>query len=459
MIIISSSDDSGHQFCYISGSSVQACKDAQPANPRIHGVHSDRKFLSYDACSVSKKSCSKGTGAPLEKVGLLRIIGDKQENTNGRFEVDGIVPDVLETTTQNFSDESKNIGSSEVVTEIINNIKDQSKGSVQPQQVEAFQTFAAAIGGDLSSLDSTDKPEDEFVSSFGNDDSLKVGVSGIKSGIARTARINQESRLEVDSRDHGKVGVSSIVDPIAKHIASNHPESDGNIEAFQKFAAAIGGDLHSFEESHVEADKTKALKKFVAAFGGDPTAIEDFIKETRKEEETHSFDTPDKATFKVGLAGLTDSLARTARINQESRSDVEIQVGSKTGVSGIIEPIFEHLEKQNKKQKFETTSARVGLISDSIIQRLETAQQDDNLSGAGGIENQKKNDGKQRFEAQGIIREVLHAIKGYHIEKPHKASEVEQFGDKIRVRVNRVKERAALKTTYVDQDIPLNLHL
>ncbi len=396
----------------------------------------------------------------MEKVGLLRIVGNKQEDTNGRFEVDGIVPDVFETTTQNFSDESKNIGSSGVVTEVINNIKDQNKGSVQPQQVEAFQTFAAAIGGDLSSLDSTDKPEVEFVSSFGNDDSLKVGVSGIKSGIARTARINQESQLEVDSRDHGKVGVSSIVDPIAKHIASKNPESDGNIKAFQKFAAAIGGDLHIFEESHVEADKTKALKKFVAAFGGDPITIEDFIKENRKEEETQNFDTSNEGTLKVGLADITDSLARTARINQESRSDVEIQVGSKTGVSGIIELIFEHLEKQNRTQNFETsTTAGVDLVSDSIIQRLETAQQDDNLSGAGGIENQKKNDGKQRFEAQGIIREVLHAIKGYHIQKPHKAREVEQFGDKIRVRVNRVKGSAALKTTYVDQDIPLNLHL
>ena len=393
----------------------------------------------------------------------MRIIGNNPADTNGRVGEDSIIPEVLESTIQNsnnnFSEEQQTIGSSGVVTEIISNIKDQNESGARPQQVEAFQKLAAAVGGDLSSLYSTDKPDTnksqlEFISGTENADSLKVGVSEIKAGIARTARINQESRLEVDSSDQQKTGVSSIVDPVVKHIEGNQPESHDNgesIEAFQKFAAAIGGDLHeSVDDSHVEVDQTKALRKFVAAFGGDPTAIEDFINEQRKEEKPQNSGTPNEKTHEVGLAGITNTLARTARINQESRSDVEGQASSKTGVSGIIEPIFEHLEKQKKT---EDEHAGVGLISDSIVQRLEAAH-----GNGENVKNEDQNEEHQRVLAKGIIKEVLHAIKGYHTEKPHKPREVEQFGDKIRVSVNRVKERNALKTTYVDQDIPANFH-
>ncbi len=391
----------------------------------------------------------------MDKVGLLRIIGNKPADAYGRVGVSGIVPDVIKSmiqnTNDNFSEEEQTIGSSEVVTEIIKAQKE--SGIVQPQEIKAFQKFAAAVGGDLSSIDSDDRPDvntsqSEFVSGSGNVESLKVGVSGIKAGIANTARINQESRLEVDSRDRQRIGVSSFVDPVVKHFEGNQPDSGDEserIEAFQKFAAAIGGDLHgNVEESHVEVDQTKALRKFVAAFGGDPTAVEDFINENREEEKSQSHGTPSEEAPKVDLAS-------NARINQESRADVESQASGKTGV---IEPIFERFEKQSKA---ENEPASTGLTSDSIIQRLETAHQDDNISEKSN--NDDKNEENLKVVAKGIIKEVLHAIKGYHIEKPHKPREVEQFGDKIRVSVNRVKERSGLRTTYVDQDIPADLHL
>ena len=54
----------------------------------------------------------------------------------------------------------------------------------------------------------------------------------------------------------------------------------------------------------------------------------------------------------------------------------------------------------------------------------------------------------------GIIYKMLSAIKGYHIVKPPKLMEIEQDGDKIRVRVNRIKDA---RTVFAEKDIPEEL--
>jgi hypothetical protein len=56
---------------------------------------------------------------------------------------------------------------------------------------------------------------------------------------------------------------------------------------------------------------------------------------------------------------------------------------------------------------------------------------------AKSVENKIVQD--QYFRAQRVIKEMLHGVKGSKIAKPPKEKEIEAFGDKIRVRVNRVK--------------------
>jgi len=286
----------------------------------------------------------------------------------------------------------------------------------------------------------------KHVSTETNGETAKVGLSAIKDGIIEKAEsINQKDGsiyaaiLNTEAQASEPIGAERVTSEISKHLSG---ESNG--ETVKVGLSAIKDNIIEKAESLDQKD------------GSIYAAILNIENQT---------------TDPIGAQRVVNEMSRIVKENENAKKEESIKVG----VSAIKDDIIEKAESLNQKDG--SINAAILSIENQTADPIGAGQVINEMSRIMKGHEQRKNNQEEEIvkiashdsddvtpkvtdshdvTPKSIIQEMIKAIRGYHINKPPKEREIEVNGDKIRVRVNRVKENKSSNTDFNGSDVNIN---
>ena len=362
-------------------------------------------MLSYEACVV-KDLCDARADL---RVGVAGI-KDKVVETAEKPEDFATVGDMMKVVRLAKIEQQLKEGNTEVgVGSIVEKITETAEKNRQQDPVD--KVGQAAIAGSI---------ETTALQSSNPEVGQKVGLAKIKDDLIRTAEGAQDKE---EAGDIIKIGVHGIKDAILETIKVEQKEDRAG-KVIKSIGDVINDDgvikigVHGIKDAILETIKVRedertnsrsfqkvGTDKLVAEIGG--KIVNKSIAEN---------------VANVGAASVADNISKNIAKNDKGTS-------SSVGAARVVDEIAQNLGK-NSDHSVSYSSDKSGVP---------------NFGVAGVAQSIEKQLVDRQFErAQRVIKQMLHSVKGRPFNKPKKEKEIEQFGDKIRVRVNRIKDRVDL---------------
>ena len=289
----------------------------------------------------------------------------------------------------------------------------------------------------------------------------KVGLAKIKDDLIRTAEGAQDKE---EAGDIIKIVVHGIKDAILETIKVEQKEDRAG-KIIKSIGDVINDDgvikigVHGIKDAILETIK---VDKNEDRAGKVIKSIGDVIN--------------DDGVIKIGVHGIKDAILETIKVREDERTNsrsfqkvgtdkLVAEIGGKivnksiaenvanVGAASVADNISKNIAKNDKGTSSSVGAARVvdeiaqnlGKNSDHSVSYSSDKSGVPNFGVAGVAQSIEKQLVDRQFErAQRVIKQMLHSVKGRPFNKPKKEKEIEQFGDKIRVRVNRIKDRVDL---------------
>ena len=140
----------------------------------------------------------------------------------------------------------------------------------------------------------------------------------------------------------------------------------------------------------------------------------------------------------------SEETSKVAAVEKKVEATSEASIFAAIGAAHVAHDIAQKLVAQEAAEPVVGTGKVVNAIAGKIEEGAEPSPGPvpDHLGAAGVVASVEKKLVDRQFEnAQRIVNQMLHSVTGRPFQKPRKENEIEKFGDKIRVRVNRIKER------------------
>ena len=363
-------------------------------------------MLSFEACSVSRDACTDVSSDGVQtKVGVAGIKDEVTQKAEDLETVEKIIKIVeIAKIGQASSPIKAGVGS---IVDKVTETAIKNDHQVPDVKVGAAQV-AESIQKDLQ-----DKQED--------DDVIKIGVLGIKDAILETLPVQQRSQ-EVEPLE--PVGAQKLVENIEKKIES---DADDDADVIK-----IG--VHGIKDAIIETVRVNQGQEVKGLY---PVGAGKVVADVEKKLEA-SGETSNGDAFKVGAAAVV------AAVEKKVEATSEASIFAAIGAAHVAHDIAQKLVAQEAAEPVVGTGKVVNAIAGKIAQGTEPSPGPvpDHLGAAGVVASVEKKLVDRQFEnAQRIVNQMLHSVTGRPFQKPRKENEIEKFGDKIRVRVNRIKER------------------
>ena len=388
------------------------------------------------------KSLQEDGPTPI-KVGTSEFLGIIKGQLTSKFSVTDDIPTikiVLNKTELENKNQSSGIGVDKLSQNIIKGIKEYPKEDISLNQT---QPGVAGITDDLIytvKINETQSSKKPFIGVAKVSDSTikhiqdgvivshrgSAVVAGIKDDLFKFAKQNHNKTIDHQSKvsniaigdnlaeaeiqslntssalDQGVARVAHILIQNITGLHKNDTFVHQDVDIVTVGVSRIQGDLIQISTNHLNTSAaTNHTEGNLQVEFGKPS--ENIIKSNKDVTQNNPIL---QRNPKVGLARIEDALAAIA--NQHNKTV----------------PSPEHEDP-----------SKVSRIMDDLVQESDKLPEAEKIN-------------------YGIIYKMLSAIKGYHIVKPPKLMEIEQDGDKIRVRVNRIK---GARTVFAEKDIPEEL--